>query len=548
MHTSTFKVLTHLHYGVLYHRFRDTSSRATIDSRYPQTELEDRRVLGEMRSLKKCFGEDVVYHLLITVVAAVLLQANGAVSVVLPNTGCYALDNNSRIHDFSSWIGQPFEYEGNGKDADLVVRFCKDVESRSQAGYVDYGRFDKVNYFRTGSGHVSFIQEYFNGDLMNCEQSYDKMGRTAQIEFLTFWIDRSISYVETVLMDNAKRSLSQRISSSPSYLPEIQTARNSVSSFPFRIETVNFECRIPQAKYSVETPTEIRDDPPQSPTYSVLVLKPISWNQELFLSPSKDLLAKGFLAPPSVLPEIQTVRNSVFSLPFRIEIVNFESRIPQAKYSVETPLIEIHDDPPQSPTYSALAYAEYQQLDFPFSKSINVSKVWKTVSGADITAELPPSQGFTISHANSSVVASHFKRKAENEPVTGRDIKSLFEQNNYTHKYLHTLGEYLISKPSLTPKILAATTSSFPLFKPYEIPKTFTRELQMHNSKSFPQLFDLQRRIIQIEKSLHPDIPDTPGVASSATVGVLQQTNSEDSQLEEESPLEIAPVKTESSN
>ncbi|KAF3678145.1 putative peroxidase 72-like [Capsicum annuum] len=435
--------------------------------------MRDRRVLGEMRSLKKCFGEDVVYHLLITIVAAVLLQANGAVSVVLPNTGCYALDNNSRIHDFSSWIGQPFEYEGNGKDADLVVRFCKDVESRSQAGYVDYGRFDKVNYFRTGSGHVSFIQEYFNGDLMNCEQSYDKMGRTAQIEFLTFWIDRSISYVETVLMDNAK---------------------------------------------------------------------------ELFLSPSRDLLAKGFLAPPSVLPEIQTVRNSVSSLPFRIEIVNFESRIPQAKYSVETPLIEIHDDPPQSPTYSALAYAEYQQLDFPFSKSINVSKVWKTVSGADITAELPPSQGFTISHANSSVVASPFKRKAENEPVTGRDIKSLFEQNNYTHKYLHTLGEYLISKPSLTPKILAAITSSSPLFKPYEIPKTFTRELQMHNSKSFPQLFDLQRRIIQIEKSLHPDIPDTPGVASSATVGVLQQTNSEDSQLEEESPLEIAPVKTESSN
>ncbi|PHT81380.1 hypothetical protein T459_14395 [Capsicum annuum] len=70
----------------------------------------------------------------------------------------------------------------------------------------------------------------------------------------------------------------------------------------------------------------------------------------------------------------------------------------------------------------------------------------------------------------------------------------------------------------------------------------------MHNSKSFPQLSDLQRRIIQIEKSLHHDIPDTSGVASSATVGVLQQTNSEDIQLEEESPLEIVPFKTESSN
>ncbi|KAK6798058.1 hypothetical protein RDI58_005760 [Solanum bulbocastanum] len=143
-----------------------------------------------MRSLKKCSGEDVAYHLLITVVAAVLLQAIGAFSVATPNTGCYALDNSSHIHDFSSWIGQPFEYEGKGKDADLVVRFCKDVESRSQAsdlelqGYVDYGRFDKLNYFRAGSGHVSFVQEYFNGDLMNCEQSYDKMGRTAKVNII----------------------------------------------------------------------------------------------------------------------------------------------------------------------------------------------------------------------------------------------------------------------------------------------------------------------------------------------------------------------------
>ncbi|KAK4346880.1 hypothetical protein RND71_033219 [Anisodus tanguticus] len=127
---------------------------------------KDRRVLGEMRSLKKCAGEDVAHHLLITVAAALLLQAVGVVSVVAPNTGCYALDNSSHIHDF---------------DADLVVRFCKDVESRSQAGYVDYGRFDKVNYFHAGSGHVSFVQEYFNGDLMNCEQSYDKMGRTAKV-------------------------------------------------------------------------------------------------------------------------------------------------------------------------------------------------------------------------------------------------------------------------------------------------------------------------------------------------------------------------------
>ncbi|KAF3679599.1 hypothetical protein FXO38_02682 [Capsicum annuum] len=155
-------------------------------------------------------------------------------------------------------------------------------------------------------------------------------------------------------------------------------------------------------------------------------------------------------------------------------------------------------------------------------------KRMKTINGANVTAELSPSQGFTISHANSSIVASLFKRKAENKPVTSKDIKSIFEQNNYINKYLHTLGEYLTSKPSLTLK-LEVTTWSSPLFKPYEIPTNFTRKIQMHNSKSFPPLSDLQRRIIQIEKYLHLDIPETPSVGSSATVGVLQQDSSDDS-------------------
>lgn len=77
-----------------------------------------------MRSLKQCSGEYVVCHLLITIVAAVLLHAIGAFSVAAPNTGCYALDNSSHIHDFSSWIGQPFEYEGKGKVmSDLILSY-----------------------------------------------------------------------------------------------------------------------------------------------------------------------------------------------------------------------------------------------------------------------------------------------------------------------------------------------------------------------------------------------------------------------------------------
>ncbi|CAE6125480.1 unnamed protein product [Arabidopsis arenosa] len=56
----------------------------------------------------------------------------------------------------SSWIGHPFEYDG--KEFDLVVRFCKDVETRGQTGYVDIGRFDPLSYFVSSSGNFDFVQ------------------------------------------------------------------------------------------------------------------------------------------------------------------------------------------------------------------------------------------------------------------------------------------------------------------------------------------------------------------------------------------------------
>ncbi|KAJ6915928.1 hypothetical protein NC652_018559 [Populus alba x Populus x berolinensis] len=144
----------------------------------------------------------------------------GVASVAVPSSNCYALDNSSRIVDFSSWIGHFFEYEG--KETDVVIRFCKDVEARSQTGYVDFGRFNNFNHFVAGSGRVDFVQScnlihvflafilgegvsyvlkilemlvaigkgpmqwkgYYNGDLLNCEQSYDKLGRTAQVNII----------------------------------------------------------------------------------------------------------------------------------------------------------------------------------------------------------------------------------------------------------------------------------------------------------------------------------------------------------------------------
>uniref|UniRef100_A0A7N0UGC6 AT4G36440-like protein n=1 Tax=Kalanchoe fedtschenkoi TaxID=63787 RepID=A0A7N0UGC6_KALFE len=82
------------------------------------------------------------------------------------------------------WVGHVFEYEAKQGEADLVVRFCKDVETRSQMGYVDFGRYNKLDYFVAGSGSINFVQEYYNGDLANCEKTYDKMGRSSQVNII----------------------------------------------------------------------------------------------------------------------------------------------------------------------------------------------------------------------------------------------------------------------------------------------------------------------------------------------------------------------------
>lgn len=117
-----------------------------------------------------------------TFFTVLLYQIGNAASVVLPPNNCYVIDNSSYIHDFSQWLGHPFEYDGVGTD--YAIRFCKDVESRAQQGYVGFGRFDGFNYFVAGSGGYDFVQEFYNGDLQHCETSHDKRGRTAQLNII----------------------------------------------------------------------------------------------------------------------------------------------------------------------------------------------------------------------------------------------------------------------------------------------------------------------------------------------------------------------------
>ncbi|XP_052196676.1 uncharacterized protein LOC127804011 isoform X2 [Diospyros lotus] len=118
-----------------------------------------------MRRRSRLLETPSLHCLFSSTAIAVFLQVLGAASVAVPSSNCYALDNSSHIYDFSSWIGHVFEYDG-GK------------------GYVDFGRFDHFNYFVAGSGHASFVQEFYGGDLRNCEHTYDKMGRTAQVNII----------------------------------------------------------------------------------------------------------------------------------------------------------------------------------------------------------------------------------------------------------------------------------------------------------------------------------------------------------------------------
>jgi hypothetical protein len=57
---------------------------------------------------------------------------------------------------------------------------------------------------------------------------------------------------------------------------------------------------------------------------------------------------------PFVRSELEA-RHSVSSFPTRLEVVNFESSIPQPRYTIESaPIIKVHSDLPQSPTYLSL--------------------------------------------------------------------------------------------------------------------------------------------------------------------------------------------------
>ena len=70
---------------------------------------------------------------------------------------------------------------------------------------------------------------------------------------------------------------------------------------------------------------------------------------------------------------------------------------------------------------------------------------------------------------NKPVVASPFKIRDSKQPISPMDIQYLVEQNNYTNKYLQTLGTYILRDISQVGESFSTKTLEKPLFKPYEI-------------------------------------------------------------------------------
>ncbi|KAG2243100.1 hypothetical protein Bca52824_095056 [Brassica carinata] len=70
-----------------------------------------------------------------------------------------------------------------GRQEDLVA-YIEKKKKKKKLGYVDFGRFDPLSYFVSSSGHFDFVQGFYHGDLSNCEHSYDKLGRTSQVNII----------------------------------------------------------------------------------------------------------------------------------------------------------------------------------------------------------------------------------------------------------------------------------------------------------------------------------------------------------------------------
>lgn len=130
------------------------------------------------------------------------------------------------------------------------------------------------------------------------------------------------------------------------------------------------------------------------------------------------------------------------------------------------------------------------------------------------------------------IKAVPFKQRIlkETNQVEIKDIKSIFEQNNYTNKYLQTIEEYLVTNPQNSQtkfsKIVSSSSSTFfpqnPLFKPYEMHSKILKDLQPFQPVQQPKpLIEFEQRLAKIEASFQ-NLPKPQFEVGSGSVSVHQ--------------------------
>ncbi|CAM0880818.1 unnamed protein product [Alopecurus aequalis] len=126
-----------------------------------------------------------IHPFILVSLATAYIYVPATAIVAVPSSNCYTFDSDSHLVDFTYMVGRNFEYNEEGSiPSDLVVRLCKDVQRRSQAGFLDFGRFISPRSFLTGSKPIDYIQKFHNGDLAKCETTFEEMGRTAQVNII----------------------------------------------------------------------------------------------------------------------------------------------------------------------------------------------------------------------------------------------------------------------------------------------------------------------------------------------------------------------------
>ncbi|GAV76657.1 hypothetical protein CFOL_v3_20130, partial [Cephalotus follicularis] len=116
---------------------------------------------------------------------------------------------------------------------------------------------------------------------------------------------------------------------------------------------------------------------------------------------------------------------------------------------------------------------------------------WLTSDNKIIETIHPPSEKIQINIQNNQIQAAHFKlqNEASNIQITTNETNKIIEQNNYTKKYLQTLGSLLSRIETTIQKVKQnysknesknQTQKIKPLFTPSKISSSQIKQLTLN--------------------------------------------------------------------